>query len=464
MARNPMKKRKKTVRGAASRRSERRPQTRPAASQWEDELSEFSDDTNSFYVDEVEERERRTREYADDYGDLDYHYQEYDDLYDRDDHRDGSWDADDRERERRAGRAPQKSRNGRSVKKKQPAKKKKKPQKPAALKTAELKKKEKRKPLSPIQRKIIRIISYAAIIAVVLIVGVVLSLTVLFKAQAYEVTGVTKYSEEEIIDACGINKGENIFLAPKTPAENRVKKAFPYVEEADVGFKIPDTITISVVEAVEGYLVKLDKTDYLVISTKGRILDQVSDPSAYDLPIFIGPTLTSGEIGDYVSYEDDKVVSMIESITQTFADNGYTGITEIDATNMADISFTYDNRIKVKLGIPEDLDYKVRTAMTIINENLDKNQTGSITGVLDVSRCNSTKRSYFDEKAIAPTEVNPSEKPTEASADGGDYSDEWSGDSYTEDDYSFYGNDGSLYTGEDSYVNYGGYDGDLNYE
>ena len=321
------------------------------------------------------------------------------------------------------------------------------------------KQKEKRKPMSPTRRKIIRILSYAAIISVVLIVGVVLSLTVLFKTQAYEVTGVTKYTEEEIIDACGISKGENIFLAPKTAAENRLKKTFPYVEEADVSFKIPDTIRIGIEEAVEGYLVKVSDSSYLVISTKGRILNQIADASEYDLPIFIGPTLTSGEIGDYVSYEDKKVVEMIESITQTFADNGYQGITEIDATNTADISFTYDDRVKVRLGIPEELDYKVRTAMTIINENLDKNQTGTVTGVLDVSRCNKTKRSYFNEEAIHPTEVAPSEKPTEAASGG--TSEEWSDDNYTGEDYSFYAYDNGYSYGYDgAYADYGAYNGE----
>jgi hypothetical protein len=166
---------------------------------------------------------------------------------------------------------------------------------------------------------------------------------------------------------------------------------------------------------------------------------------------------------------------MIESITQTFADNGYQGITEIDATDMANISFTYDNRVKVKLGIPEDLDYKVRTAMTIINENLDKNQTGTITGILDVSRCNSTKRSYFNEQEIRPTEVKPSEKPTEAvagdsgtgdyngdySADyNGDYSADGSADGYYSDDYSWYE---GAYT-DDPYAYYGAYDGYGYYE
>ena len=422
MANRPSKKRKKS-RGIFAKAPQRRPQPRPVEPEYDEEdmLSEFSDDTNTFYTDELIERERR--------------------LY--------SEPGDRRKANRRDNKRDHKPA------KKQPEKTaKKQPEKPA-------KKVEKRKPLSPTQRKIIRILSYGAIAAVVLIVGVVLSLTVLFKTQVYEVTGNTRYPEEDIIETCGISKGENIFLAPKGPAEKRLVKNFPYIEEADVSSSIPDTIRIAVIEAVEGYLVKVSDKEYLVISTKGRILNQTDNPGEYDLPIFIGPKLQSGEVGDYVSYEDDSVLDMIESITQTFADNGYQGITEIDATNTADISFTYDDRIKVRLGIPEALDYKVRTAMTIINENLDKNQTGTVTGVLDVSRCNQTKRSYFNEQAIRPTEVKPSEKPTEAvsgenSENTGEYS-EWSEDSYTPDeDYSFYSGEEDIYYTDD----YGGANGD----
>lgn len=326
-----------------------------------------------------------------------------------------------------------KTRNSRDKSKKSPEKKK--------------KAKPERKPMSPAKRKLISILSTTAIITVILVVGVVLSLTVLFKTQAYEVNGNTRYDESAIISACGISKGQNIFLAPKGSAEKRIKKEFPYIEDVDVGFKIPDTIKIDIEEADEGYLMKISDTEYLVVSTKGRILDKTETPQQYDLPKFIGPTLVSGEIGDYVSYEDDAVISIIDSITQTFADNGYQGITEIDATNTADISFTYDNRIKVKLGIPEDISYKIRTAMTIITENLDRNQTVSTEGVLDVSRCNTTKRSYFNEQSIAPTVAEtqdpsaPTENPTEAV---GEYT--WTDEGYSADS-GYYGDDGEYVYG-----------------
>ena len=312
-------------------------------------LSEFSDDYNDFYVDEVGEKEEIAEEKAP--------------------------EEEPQEKVREHAASP-----------------------------------SRKKPISPFRRKLRKILSFVIIIAVVIVVGVILSLTVLFKTQNYEVIGNNLYNESDIIDVCDIGEGTNIFMAPKEPAAKRIKASFPYFEDVKVGFKIPDTIKIEVTEAVEGYLVKISDNEYLVISTKGRILNRVADKSKYDLPIFIGPKLTSGDIGDYVEYEDETVVNMIENITQVFADNGYQGITEVDATNTASITFTYEGRIKVKIGIPEDISYKIRTAMTIITTKIDVNPDSQIRGTLDVSRCNDTKRSYFDEdKSI---DVNAPQNPT----------------------------------------------------
>ena len=299
-----------------------------------------------------------------------------------------------------------------------------------------------RKPVSPLRRRLTRVISSVVIIGVILIIGVVLSLTVLFKTQSYEVVGNTLYLESDIIDTCGISEGENIFLAPKRPAEDRIVKRFPYVESARVTFGIPDTIRIEITEAAEGYLIKLSDTEYLIISTKGRILNRVADRTGYDLPVFIGPQPDSGEIGEYVSYEDEDILHVIDSITQVFADNGYQGITEINATNPAGLTFTYDNRIRVKLGLPEDLSYKIRTAMTIIRDNIDTAPDSKAMGVLDVSRCNKTKRSYYNEEDIFATEP-PTEKPTEASTESSDGQSYGSGDSADSGDYS--GDSGDYY-------------------
>ncbi len=272
-------------------------------------------------------------------------------------------------------------------------------------------KKKVKKPPTPFARRVRNIITYCAIVAVVLIICVILSLTVLFKTASYEVSGNTKYTKEELIDTCGIELNDNIFLANKSAASERLISTYAYIEEADVSFAIPDTITIEVKEAVPSYLVKVTDKEYLVASSKGRILEQVSNPDKYDLPLFLGNDLKTNVVGGYIEYADEKTLSIINEIVTVFNDNGYKGITEIDATDTADVTFTYDDRIKVKMGLPEDISYKVRTAMTIINEKLDLNGSNTTEGELDVSNCNTTKKSYFREQSLIdqPVETTPEE-------------------------------------------------------
>lgn len=262
-----------------------------------------------------------------------------------------------------------------------------------------------KKPITPFKRKVINIITYCSIVAIMLIVGVILSLTVLFKTQEFEVNGCTVYDQADIVETAGIGTGSNIFLANKSAAEKRLLEKYPYIEEVEVSFSIPDTITIDIVEAVPSYMVKVSDANYLIASTKGRILKQVESSDGFDLPLFIAQDLTSSVVGEYIEYNDETTVRIIDEIITVFADNGYVGITEVDATDTANITFTYDDRIKVKLGIPEEISYKVRTAMTIITEKLDMNGTQVTEGELDVSSCNTTKKSYFLEQSIIDSQI-----------------------------------------------------------
>ena len=94
----------------------------------------------------------------------------------------------------------------------------------------------------------------------------------------------------------------------------------------------------------------------------------------------------------------------------------------------------YDGRIKVKLGMPEDISYKVRTAMTIILEKLDLNGTTTTEGMLDVSNCNSTKKSYFKEQSLIEAETQPSE----TTADGSSENEQTVENEYIDEDYDGY--------------------------
>ena len=73
-----------------------------------------------------------------------------------------------------------------------------------------------KKSLTSTQIKHRRIALYSSIFAAVLIIGVILSLTVLFKTEKIEVVGDKYYDEKQIIAFSGVEYQENIFMLFQT--------------------------------------------------------------------------------------------------------------------------------------------------------------------------------------------------------------------------------------------------------
>ena len=229
---------------------------------------------------------------------------------------------------------------------------------------------------------------------VVLLIGVILSLTVLFKTEKIEVEGNSFYSEDQILSYANVALQSNIFVGKMTATPDKIAEKLPYVESAKVDFVVPDTIKITITDAVPSYVI-INDGKFLLISSKGRILDVMADNSS-NYPVLSSSSLKNTTVGDYVSYSDENVPVILEEISDSLSKNEFKGITGIDVTNTANIKLVYDNRIAVIIGLPEDIDYKIRTAMAIITEKLDPNKTGAIYGTLDVSSCSTTKTSRFN--------------------------------------------------------------------
>lgn len=330
-----------------------------------------------------------------------------------------------------------------------------------------------KKPLTSRQIKRRRIALYSAIFAVVLVVGVILSLTVLFKTEKIDVEGDKYYTKEQIIAFSGVELQENIFMAAMSNTAEKITENLSFIESASVSFSIPDTVIIKITDAVPSYVIK-NGNGYLLISSKGRILEKISE-NTDKLPELKCDKLKSTETGDYVSFSDENIPEILENITESLRVNKVEKVTGFDVTDTSGITIDYDSRIKINIGLPDDIDYKIRTAMTIINEKLDPNNTGTISGTLDVSACNTTKVSHYKPASTQPV---PTTQPTTVPAagdggitpnSGGDYT--WDDGTYTDDGYyddgysDSYDDDNDYYDGygndaySDDLYGDGGYDG-----
>ena len=335
------------------------------------------------------------------------------------------------------------------------------------------------KPISPKQRRARRVIAYVSIIAVVIIVGIILSLTVLFKTEKIEVKGNKYYDENIIIQLSGLNKGDNIFTSSMFADTSRITQTLPYIKSAHVSFNIPNGLVITIENQAPYYSLRSGK-DYFLISKDNRILEKVSKKP--DKLMFIeAPKLKSTEAGDYAEFFKERYTNALDDIIASLKKNNINDITAISVKNINDITITYDNRIVVKIGLPDGIDYKIRTAFTIISKKLDPHNTRTIMGILNVSGCNTgKKRSYFEEVEIKETETakptekpkkkqtNPTEPQTEAStepaAETGNY-EEFSTEAYEEnytEELTFYDDLYGYYNLEESIQYYGG--DNYNYE
>lgn len=248
-----------------------------------------------------------------------------------------------------------------------------------------------KQPMTAKQRKIKNIFIYAAILLIVLVVGVTLSLTVLFNSDTITVAGSLHYSDDEIISASSLQLGENLFLSNKSNGEKQIVEKFPYVEKAEIGVKIPSTFTINITEATPAYLIQ-SGAEYVIISSKGRILEKITDKSQYNIPVLSGFKISDDNVGTYINLKDANTKTILDEVVTGIKQCEITGVTEIDMTNTANVSITFSDRIKIIIGTPEDIPYKLKTAKIIIDEKLENSDVGT----LDVSMCNTEqKKSYF---------------------------------------------------------------------
>lgn len=281
----------------------------------------------------------------------------------------------------------------------------------------------KKKPLSPFQRKVRRVLVYVLIVAGILLAGVILSMTVLFKTENIVVNVPDNfYSAEDIISASGLHYQDNIFMAGKARAEERLEEKFPYIKSAEVTAVIPDTINIDITLSTPSFAVKTDKLTYIA-NEDCKVLEVASTADEVDVPLIEGVEVKSAKAGENLEFESDLVKDILAEIFNFAKEKGYKKITRLDietqtaqsGTQTLEIRYVYDDRIVVYLGIPENITYKMQTAQTIINEKLDVNNT-VLTGELDVSQSYDTKKSYFNQYSLIPQAVitEPATEVTEA--------------------------------------------------
>lgn len=226
------------------------------------------------------------------------------------------------------------------------------------------------------RRKKRRRSSYGRIALVVTVlavaaVGVALSLTVFFKIKNVDVSGdQTIYTSKQIISAGKIEFDTNLIRLDSDAVKKRIETQLPYVQQVKVIKRLPTTVELSVSPATEAGYIECSQ-GYAVISTKGKILQILKDdPKTSDrkLAKISGITVENAQVGSFVSNDNDTLKS-VEEIYNGLGAALARDVTEINVAERINMSFTYRDRIDVRLGSESELAEKLKFVALLIADN-----------------------------------------------------------------------------------------------
>lgn len=231
---------------------------------------------------------------------------------------------------------------------------------------------------------------YVTLFLIVLAAAAALSLTVLFRISSVRVAGTSRYSAEQIGGASGIREGDNLFLIRPRQAAESIRRQLPYLGEITVSRRFPAEVEIHVAEEPVCGVLPYEKS-YLVMGEDGRALE-IAAKAPQGSTLLKGLNVRKAQTGYPVEFDQDSAAELVGTVTQAFRKNGLGKIDSIDFSKSTRILAVYDGRVTIDLGLPSDLDYKIRFAQSLLKNNIKPSERGT----LDMSVAPDNDKAYFD--------------------------------------------------------------------
>ena len=222
---------------------------------------------------------------------------------------------------------------------------------------------------------------YKLLTLVVVCAAAVLALTLFFKVESVEVTGNSRYSAQEIQDACGVSLGDNLYLLSKPDMVQRLHQQLPYIDEVRITRQLPNTLCVQVTEFSTVYAVEQEGTVWLLTSG-GKIVETAAERG--DVPLIDGCELLAPSLSGDVSFAlelQNRQESLFALLTALESAELTEGVRAIHLGDPTVLTMDYTERFSVEM--PYSADYpRLLRYLTLVIEELETN----LTGVIDLTR------------------------------------------------------------------------------
>ena len=219
---------------------------------------------------------------------------------------------------------------------------------------------------------------YRILVFVAICGAIAVALALFFKVETITVTGNSRYTAKQIVEAGGMQVGDNMFFLNKYKASEKITASLPYVETVRISRKLPNTLVVTVTECTAPAAVAQDGKLWL-LSGDGKIVDEkTGDGKQYAL--VKGLSLLDPQVGTdiQVPEEEQSSAQLLLTLLGLLRDkNMLSDVQTIDLSDTASVVMGYLDRFDVTFRWDADFDYKLDYLLAVV-ERLEVNETGSI--------------------------------------------------------------------------------------
>ena len=188
------------------------------------------------------------------------------------------------------------------------------------------------------------------------------ALSLFFKAEQIFVTGTSRYSQQQVLQASGIRQGGNLFLLNKHQAAASITEQLPYVESVRIRRQLPNALHIEITECAHPLALEQDGAVWLLNGS----------------PLVTGLALTSPQLNRLAVPDNADKWDTLRQLWQQLLSKDMAGsVQSIDLEDPSRITLRYLDRFDVVLKKDDDFDYRLNYLAAVIGR-LDGSDQGTI--------------------------------------------------------------------------------------
>lgn len=233
-----------------------------------------------------------------------------------------------------------------------------------------------------------KLLSFLVIFAAILI-----GCVVFFRVNQIVVTGNSRYSAQEIIDASGVESGDNLFLVNRPQTAQSILRQLPYVENAVPVHRLPDTVELHITECVPTAAIWSGGSWWL-LDARGKLLEEGNSTITGALPEVRGLDPVDPSVGEWLKVDIAQQTRLegLQQLLTALKGRGMAGnVTEfIDLSASNVIRFGFGEELTVAVPVEGNFELRVYSLQQTLETFAMQGET--VTGTLELTYGDSQAR------------------------------------------------------------------------